>query len=79
MSVERELYLAYVRCSSSGLVRIQSLGFNHRAAYQLLPEKDFSYHDAMTSETEMLFLARTESLYVLVVSHKSIDNMCMTA
>jgi hypothetical protein len=53
--VEREAHLAYVRCSSSGLVRIQSLGFNHRAAYQLVPEKDFSYHDAVTSKTEILF------------------------
>jgi hypothetical protein len=77
--VEREPHLAYVRCSSSGLVRIQSLGFNHRAAYQLVPEKDFSYHDAVMSETEILLLARIESLYILVVSHKSIDNMCITA
>jgi hypothetical protein len=36
------------------------------AAYQLVPEKDFLYHDAVTSETEILFLARIESLYILV-------------
>ena len=53
--MEREPYLAYVRCSSSGLVRIQSLGFSHRTAYQLVPEEDFPYHDAVTSETEVLF------------------------